>query len=292
MNSSIKFKEVKIIQILFMYIITIFILIGLGLILNSLKICSIDKFLEDNLLALGTNIILFIMLIYSFRVTINNFKFLYKDFKNKVDIKEVLSVVFTQICFSMGTVFLLLAIVYLINPNIFNELLNESAEEILSVKDLVISMLFSVISAPIVEELIFRAIIFKRLSKKFSIWTSMIVSSLIFGMLHTNLSIIGAIVFGIANCILYLKYKNILIPMLVHFLNNLIVSLPSIISDPYSNNKDIMNMTLNDIIIYFIIGAILFIIGCIIFIRFINKNNAYLKKYTNRIENVSKYLRF
>ncbi|RDY22973.1 CPBP family intramembrane metalloprotease [Romboutsia maritimum] len=292
MNSSIKFKEVKIIQILLMYIITIFILIGLGLILNSLKICDIDSFLEDNLLALGTNIILFIMLIYSFRVTINNFKFLYKDFKNKVDIKEVLSVVFTQICFSMGTVFLLLAIVYLINPNIFNELLNESAEEILSVKDLVISMLFSVISAPIVEELIFRAIIFKRLSKKFSIWTSMIVSSLIFGMLHTNLSIIGAIVFGIANCILYLKYKNILIPMLVHFLNNLIVSLPSIISHPYSNNKDIMNLTLNDIIIYFIIGAILFIIGCLIFIRFINKNKAYLKKYTNRIQNVSKYLRF
>ncbi|MCQ2737308.1 MAG: CPBP family intramembrane metalloprotease [archaeon] len=81
-----------------------------------------------------------------------------------------------------------------------------------------------VILSPIVEELLFRGIILRKLNTdyNFSIPFAILISSLLFGLCHSFGGILSAFVFGICMSVLYLKTKNILVPILAHTLNNLI----------------------------------------------------------------------
>ena len=105
----------------------------------------------------------------------------------------------------------------------------------------------------------------------------MVISSILFGILHIELAVVGAVIFGIANCILYLKYRNILIPMTVHFFNNLLASLPMLFSNATSSAESKL-ITRNDAYSFLIYGIIAFSIGLILFIRFIIKNRQYIEK--------------
>ena len=155
--------------------------------------------------------------------------------------------------------------------------LNSSGDDIFT--NTVSVFILTVITAPILEELLFRVVIFKRLSRIFDVYIGMIFSSILFGILHVELAVVGAIIFGIANCILYLKYRNILIPMTVHFLNNLIVSIPYLFtsSDSITGAENSL-LTLSDASSYLVVGIITLIIGLILFIRFIIQNRKYIEK--------------
>lgn len=120
----------------------------------------------------------------------------------------------------------------------------------------------------------------------------MIFSSILFGILHVELAVVGAIIFGIANCILYLKYRNILIPMTVHFLNNFLVSIPTFLSSDSAASSDVELLSQSDASAYLILGAIVFIIGMILFIRFIVKNRKYIESdaFDNKTYNFNKLL--
>ena len=48
------------------------------------------------------------------------------------------------------------------------------------------------------------------------------ITSVLFGLCHNFGGILGAILFGICVAILYIKSKNILVPIFAHFLNNLL----------------------------------------------------------------------
>jgi hypothetical protein len=78
--------------------------------------------------------------------------------------------------------------------------------------------------APVVEEVFFRMILFPRLSLKWGTTVGIVVSSLLFGLVHP-FDWIGAFVFGVAACTLYLRTRTILIPMAVHSLNNAVAAL-------------------------------------------------------------------
>lgn len=269
-----EFNEVKILPAVFWYIFTmIIVILGAFIIFFSSDINVLDN---NNLLSLISTTLFIIILLYKFRVNKNKLLLMIKDYIKKVDIKELGGVVATQLCLSMGISLLLIGIVYFSFPNILNDLLSESSvEEVYNYSGLFISMLITVICAPIMEELFFRAIIFKRISRKSNIYLGMIVSSLVFGLLHIELAIIGAFIFGIACCILYIKYKNILIPMTIHFLNNLIAFLPQLdINSP----ADTSQITNTDAIVSLSFGSILFLIGMFFFIKFILKNKKYLKR--------------
>lgn len=82
------------------------------------------------------------------------------------------------------------------------------------------SIIASLIFAPILEELIFRGVLFNRLKVKTGIIPAMLISSFLFGIGHDFGSMTSAFLFGICMCILYLKTDNILVPMSVHFINN------------------------------------------------------------------------
>lgn len=77
-----------------------------------------------------------------------------------------------------------------------------------------------VIIAPIVEEFLFRGFLLHRFTVKWGIRVAVLASSFIFGILHTD--IVGAFLFGLVMCILYLKTGTILVPIVCHMLNNFI----------------------------------------------------------------------
>lgn len=276
-----EFKEVKILPAVFWYIFTmIIVILGAFIIYLSSDINLIDN---DNLLSLISTVLFIIILLYKFRVNKNKLLLMIKDYIKKINIKELGGVVATQLCLSMGISLLLIGIVYFTLPNMLNNLLSESSvSEVSTYGGLFISMLITVVGAPIMEELFFRAIIFKRISRKFNIYIGIVISSLVFGLLHIELAVIGAFIFGIACCILYIKYKNILIPMTVHFLNNLIAFLPQLDINASVNTSPITN---TDAIVSLSFGLLLFLIGMFFFIKFILKNKKHLKSgFSPRID--------
>lgn len=85
---------------------------------------------------------------------------------------------------------------------------------------LAIEIITIVILAPIVEEFIFRGVILHRLIRKTSVWGGILISSLVFGFLHADF--IGAFLFGIITSLLFLRTGNLMIPILMHMINNTI----------------------------------------------------------------------
>jgi len=79
------------------------------------------------------------------------------------------------------------------------------------------------IIAPIFEELFFRKYMFVALQKKYSYKTSILISSICFSLLHlpNYRNLIPTFLFGVFCCIIYSKTRNIIYPILLHFLLNL-----------------------------------------------------------------------
>lgn len=76
------------------------------------------------------------------------------------------------------------------------------------------------ILAPVFEEFVFRGIIFGKLEKH-GTGFAMVVSSLLFGFAHLNLSsIVFAFICGMVFSFLYVRTRNLWVPVAVHFLNN------------------------------------------------------------------------
>jgi membrane protease YdiL (CAAX protease family) len=85
----------------------------------------------------------------------------------------------------------------------------------------------SVILAPIAEEFFFRGILFNRIKKKFGITFGVFSSSIIFGFAHYNQwslgQVVSIIIIGLILALSYIKYNNIIYPIIVHSFWNLLV---------------------------------------------------------------------
>lgn len=79
------------------------------------------------------------------------------------------------------------------------------------------------VAAAGMEELLFRGVLLSRWERRWGVWGSALASSAAFALLH--LDPVGAFVFGMAMCCLYLRTGSLLVPMLAHALNNTIVAL-------------------------------------------------------------------
>jgi len=83
-----------------------------------------------------------------------------------------------------------------------------------------------VIVAPIVEEVIFRGLLFGALSRPLGIAFAAIVSGLLFGALHGDLIFFPLLAaLGIINAVVYARTQNLAVPMIVHAANNAIGAL-------------------------------------------------------------------
>ncbi len=84
------------------------------------------------------------------------------------------------------------------------------------------AFVYSVIMAPVLEELLCRGLILSSLQKAMPKWPAIIISSLIFGVLHGNpLGIIYASAFGILLGWVYTKYNSLIPAIITHMAFNL-----------------------------------------------------------------------
>lgn len=92
------------------------------------------------------------------------------------------------------------------------------------IKTIPLFVILTSIIGPILEELVFRKIIFGTLYQKFNFFISALVSSLIFGLAHRELShILLYSAIGFTFAFLYVRTKRILVPIFAHVMMNTLV---------------------------------------------------------------------
>ena len=130
----------------------------------------------------------------------------------------------------------------------------------------IFSFMSIVIAAPILEELIFRGIILDGLLRKYSPVKSILISSLLFGIIHLNpWQFVGAMIIGIFMGWVYYKTGKLILTIIIHFTNNLAAFLSMNDADPQTEfNKSLPEFYggyMNLILIT--AGAILIAVVCI-----------------------------
>lgn len=99
---------------------------------------------------------------------------------------------------------------------------------------------YSIIIAPIVEEIIYRGVVMKTI-EKYNYIAAIIISSILFGSMHQNLSQ-SFVCMGIGLILGYIGYKySIIFSIIIHILNNAMVEISSFLNTNntiYANNFD------------------------------------------------------
>ncbi|MCW9130521.1 CPBP family glutamic-type intramembrane protease [Bacillus paramycoides] len=131
----------------------------------------------------------------------------------------------------------------------------------------IFSFISACILAPIMEEAIFRGFFLQRMAYKWGIKRAVIISSLIFGLGHFD--VIGAFMFGVVMCLLYINTKNIWTNIAVHAVNNLIATSMQFIGGDGSDAISIKELQAQSNLW---MGIILAIIGLLWLIPFIWKH--------------------
>lgn len=107
-------------------------------------------------------------------------------------------------------------------------------EQMISTSGVLITILKSVILAPLAEEITFRGLVFRRMKEYTSFWPAALVSSLLFGLYHMNLMQgIFAFIYGLLLCAIYDRFKNLWAPIAMHAAANLISILIQVIGLSY-----------------------------------------------------------
>ncbi len=104
-------------------------------------------------------------------------------------------------------------------PSIQN--ISEDISNYIKSEDAIIVFIAVVIAAPIIEEIIFRCIIFTELTKVTTVRNTIIIQAVLFGIFHANIyQFIYAFFIGILLGYIYAKTNNILITIIAHMVNN------------------------------------------------------------------------
>lgn len=168
---------------------------------------------------------LILYFVYRLRFFTSEFK---QDLNNifaKITPKSLFTIVLVNVFFSYGMLYLsAFALDYI--PG-FRSFIFTPMFSILAIGSLagIGGLISTVIISPICEELLFRGVFLNRLKLIVPTSFAILISSILFGMLHSYGSIISAFVFGVCMCIIYLKTKNVLTCILAHFINNLLAEL-------------------------------------------------------------------
>lgn len=177
------------------------------------------------------------------------------------------TIIFAVIILSLGLGELSRYIISTIDPNLLNHIPSTSvfytSDETPFAPFLnFIDFIIVVIMAPIVEEFLFRGVILHRFTIKWGVKWAILGSSLIFGFLHKDF--IGAFVFGIVMCILYIKTASILVPILAHMINNLL-SYGMQIMSTFSPESTVASHSLG-------VAVLLLMVSVVVILYFLYKN--------------------
>ncbi|NHZ80949.1 CPBP family intramembrane metalloprotease [Massilia sp. CCM 8695] len=88
---------------------------------------------------------------------------------------------------------------------------------------LVLEAMTTVLIGPIIEEIIFRGFILRRLREKYQLSYGILASSFVFGVFHIDQSFLSSFVHGIIYAILAVRFASLYAPMFVHGAYNAII---------------------------------------------------------------------
>lgn len=239
--------------------------------LKNIKLKNLAVFIIGSYLALfilsnftdiiSTNWFYVIVIAYFIFILRGHFQSFKNDAKNVfsvIGLKYILFIVFLNIFFSYGMLYLSGA---LIDYFPFLDSLVKPSMSIFDYLPVFGSFFATVIISPISEELIFRGVFLNRMKLFVPTVFAVLASSLLFGSLHSFGSMISAVVFAICMAILYLKTENICVAIFAHFLNNLFAE---IIKFADVNNVLFTNtLVMGTVSILAVISAILLILSIV-----------------------------
>ena len=170
-----------------------------------------------------------------------NFKQLIGSIK-KINYKLPIKLAIANYFFADGTSSTILYGLSFIVPKYVENQINEVyATTPLGYSFLLVSVL---VFAPIMEELFFRGIIFQKLAIIKDPTQALVISALIFTVLHFRFYVISLFVAGVTLAILYFKTKQIIVPIICHFLYNLMVAINLIYWQFFSNSDRVAQITI------------------------------------------------
>lgn len=243
-------KKISLLEVLFVIVFSYLLIFSL----NFFQIITID----NNII----NVIIILFFVYKLKDFSSELKLDISNIFSRMPFSEILVIVLLNIFFSYGMLYLSNYILHLIPANSFLSFF-------IPVKSIdggmagILSLISVILISPIAEELLFRGTFLNKFRLVVPLSYAIVLSSLLFASLHSFGGIISAFVFGICMAILYLKTDNILVPILAHFINNLLSEI--------IYNIDYLDLLFtNDITIVFVSG--LAIISLIILFKFIKIN--------------------
>jgi membrane protease YdiL (CAAX protease family) len=144
-----------------------------------------------------------------------------------------LTIVIPLLVFSFGSGQLIYYFISLINPILVKKLASQTLlltpqETSYPLAYNCLQLLFIILFAPVIEEILFRGILLHRWAIKWGLFPGLIFSCLLFGLLHLNM--LGLFIFGLIMSLIYLKSHTLFIPITIHSLNNFIAVIFELIS--------------------------------------------------------------
>jgi len=186
----------------------------MGMILFS-PLILLNKFIDKEALTLICNILavgITFWIVYSIRKRKTNIKTFHFKINNKRTIPLVIVAMIALYFGIIGPIISLIPV-----PEFLKQIFIDLAKQ-----TNVFSFISMVIVAPIFEELIFRGIMLDGLLKKYSPKKSILISSILFGLVHLNpWQFIGALIIGVFIGWVYYHSKSISLAIIIHAANNL-----------------------------------------------------------------------
>ena len=155
-------KEIKIWQMILIWGVSIISSIFGILILGEVASINQDVLMNISDIWIGFTLFLLILIITLIfgRVNIKLIKERYSDFKNNVNIKEIISLVATQLLLSLGLSNLSTGIIAIIDKDKFLNMINDTSMLPTNNVELILCFISIVILAPVLEEITFRNVLF------------------------------------------------------------------------------------------------------------------------------------
>jgi len=120
----------------------------------------------------------------------------------------------------------------------------------------------AVIFAPVLEELIFRGVVLQGFLRNYSPVKAIIWTNVLFGLAHLNpWQFIGAFLMGILISWMYYKTRNLILPVAMHMLNNVISYLFLYLSDVPFSEASLKDVFATPTLYYgLVLGAVLLLV--------------------------------
>lgn len=145
----------------------------------------------------------------------------------KRNILFVLKIAILIVILSISNTLIIISIVQRKLPTVLVDILNNADNnEQMKLAYLIIRYaLITPFVAPVSEEIIFRFGVFNKLKIKHNKGVSILLTSIFFMALHQSYKMLDAFIFSVLMCIIYERSQNLLLPIAIHIINNLIPSI-------------------------------------------------------------------